>query len=81
MLNLSEIFKNKALNVSRLLAFGFTQKDKEYIYSTQILNNQFQMNVKITVAGMVSVNVWIWKATKNISLSTRQWLQGLLLVL
>lgn len=58
MLNISGIFKNKVLNISRLLKFGFVQVEQEYIHSSTILNDQFQMNVKITIAGMVSVNVW-----------------------
>lgn len=58
MLNIAGIFKNKVPNISRLLAFGFVQVDQEYIHSYRILNNQFQMNVKVTTTGIASVNVW-----------------------
>lgn len=57
MLDIIGIFKNRVLNTSHLLAFGFVKADEEYTISYEILNGQFQMNVAITNAGGVSVSV------------------------
>lgn len=55
MLNIAGIFKNRVVNLSRLVEFGFAKGDKEYTASYNILNEQFQMNVIITGCGRVTV--------------------------
>lgn len=57
MLDIPGIFKNKVLNTSSLLAFGFAGADKNYSISYEILDGQFRMDVAITGAGEVSVKV------------------------
>lgn len=57
MLNISGIFKNRVLNKSRLLAFGFTGTDEEYTALYDILGGQFKIHIKVTDAGAVSVKV------------------------
>ena len=43
-----QIFKNKKLNSSKLLKYGFTSADNTYSLYTEILDNQFGLTVKIT---------------------------------
>lgn len=57
MLDIAGIFKNRVLNLPRLLAFGFAETADGYGISYQILNGQFQMMVAIDATGVVSVRV------------------------
>lgn len=57
MLNIVGIFKNRVLDIPRLLQFGFVQADEIYTISYRILNGLFQMDVMIAVTGAVSVKV------------------------
>ena len=44
---IKDIFKNKKMNKTKLLAFGFVFCDGKYVYSTKILSNAFQLTVFI----------------------------------
>ncbi len=51
------IFLHKAMNIKRLLAFGFAKKGGCYTYSTRLMNDLFEMTVTVTEAGAVSAEV------------------------
>ena len=40
------IFKNMEVNLEKLIKYGFKKAGDTYVYSTQILDNQFKMTVK-----------------------------------
>ena len=42
---------NKKVNFKKLKSFGFKKNDKEYFYSTKIMNGDFTLNVKISFDG------------------------------
>lgn len=44
---LEQIFKNRRLNVKRLLAYGFERFDNVYLFKTTILDGQFALTVKV----------------------------------
>lgn len=48
------IFKNKIPNAEKLLAFGFENKQKTYMYKTDILNGEFSLTVTISGKGDIS---------------------------
>lgn len=47
MLNTHEIFKNKAFDKEKSINFGFKRNKSEYIYTTQILNNDFRLEITV----------------------------------
>lgn len=57
MLDIAGIFKNRALDPSRLMEYGFARADGQYTISYEILDGQFQMNIIIISAGSVYVHV------------------------
>lgn len=57
MLRITEIFKHREVNTSKLLAFGFEQVKEEYRNNFCILKEQFQMYITITKTGIQSIQV------------------------
>ena len=51
-------FKNKTVNLEKLLKFGFERVEGRYIYRTQILDNQFKMTVKVDENGEVKTELF-----------------------
>lgn len=51
------VFKNKKMNIERLLSFGFKEKDNGYIYSKDILDGQFELYVFITFDEQISTRI------------------------
>ena len=45
---ISRIFKNRILNTHKLANYGFIQTDGAYSYSTEILDGQFVLDIKIS---------------------------------
>lgn len=41
------IFKNKTVNLEKLIGYGFEKAGDKFVYSADILDNQFKMTVKI----------------------------------
>ncbi|MDR3158285.1 MAG: MmcQ/YjbR family DNA-binding protein [Zoogloeaceae bacterium] len=52
-----ELFKNKKLDLGELHSFGFREENGRHIYSTKIVNGQFQMLVAVANNGMVTTKV------------------------
>lgn len=52
-----EIFKNKVVNFSKLIPFGFEVKNNQYIYKTKIMDNQFSLTIVIDNAGDMHTKV------------------------
>lgn len=52
------IFKNKTPNCKKLVEFGFEKVDESYVYSTQILDGQFKLTVKIEGDGEVKTELF-----------------------
>ena len=46
--------KNKAINETALLKYGFTKKQNGYVYNTTICNDQFEMLVEVQGNQMTS---------------------------
>jgi len=57
MNDIKTIFQNRKLCSEKLIPFGFSKKEKIYVYLTNIFNEQFQMNVTITEGEENFVNV------------------------
>ena len=53
-----DFFKNKAANLKLLEDFGFTQKNKNYIYETKILQGEFVLKVVISPEENISVQIF-----------------------
>lgn len=51
------IFKNRKFNPQKGKSFGFEKKQKEYLYKTEILNNEFTLIVKIQNNGTVKTEL------------------------
>lgn len=47
MRKLENELKNKTINISKLLEYGFIKENEKYIYSTKIYNEQFEMIVEV----------------------------------
>lgn len=54
MRNFEKELKNKAINKTALLKYGFTKEQYSYVYSTTICNGQFEMIVEVQGNQMTS---------------------------
>lgn len=52
------IFKNRKLNISKLLSFGFKETDGRYVYHTDLVDGQMRMTVKIDTDGKIDTKVF-----------------------
>lgn len=52
-----EIFKNKKVNIKKLIEYGFIKKEDAYIYATPILNNQFELRIQIANDGKIKTEL------------------------
>ena len=52
-----ELFQRKKLNISKLLAYGFKCQENNYLYSTPILNNEFELHITMTETGQADTKV------------------------
>ncbi len=51
------LIKNKKADTKRLLAYGFIKKEKNYVYSAKLVNDQLEMTVIITETGKLSTEI------------------------
>lgn len=51
------IFKNKKLNINKLLSFGFVSADNGYVYHTELIGGQMRLTVRIDAAQKVYTEV------------------------
>ena len=51
------LFKNKKADIKRLLSYGFIKREKNYIYSAKLVNDQLEMTVIITETGKLSTEI------------------------
>lgn len=51
-------FKNKSVNLEKLIRYGFKPAEKKYVYTTEIFDNQFKMTVKIAESGEVETELF-----------------------
>lgn len=56
------IFKNKTADLEKLKKFGFEKTGDRYVYSTEILDNQFKMTVTIDSSGDVQTELFDFEA-------------------
>lgn len=47
MRKLESELKNRVINISKLLEYGFVEEKEKYTYNTKIYNNQFEMIVEV----------------------------------
>lgn len=52
------IFKNKTVNLEKLIKYGFEQEGNRYIYSSEIFDNQFKMTVTVDGSGEVQTELF-----------------------
>ncbi len=57
MNDLEAAFRNRILNVERLLAYGFTGEGGRYVWSTRLMDGLFEMTVTITEEGRAGAEV------------------------
>ncbi len=55
---ISEIFRNKTVNISKLPEFGFTEADGKYLFRTEILEGSMQLTVSIDKNGRIDTEVF-----------------------
>jgi predicted DNA-binding protein (MmcQ/YjbR family) len=58
MMNIDALFKRRKIKIERLFSFGFSENKCAYIYSTNLLEGQFEMIVTVTKNGNVSAEVF-----------------------
>lgn len=46
--NLENILKNRAIDYNQLVEYGFVKVDNLYLYKTNIMNNEFEINICIS---------------------------------
>lgn len=51
------LFKNRKVNVSKLINYGFKESPGCYVYSTDIAENQFCMRITISDKGKISTKI------------------------
>lgn len=52
------IFQRKKVNIEKMSAYGFVREKDSYLYTTDILDGQFQLNVHIQGNGAVDTEVF-----------------------
>lgn len=52
-----EIFKKRVILFDKLIPYGFTKKENDYLISKTILNSSFRLDVKITKSGKVEGHI------------------------
>lgn len=53
------IFKNKKVNLSKLLSFGGEQKGSHFVYEKMISESEFKVRVTITMQGEVTAGSFV----------------------
>ena len=51
------IFKNRKLNIEKLLSFGFEETGSSYVYYTDLVDGQMRLTVKIDTDGKIDTEV------------------------
>lgn len=54
---IQNIFKDKKLNLSKLVMFGFENEDSCYVYRKILTDSNFLLTVRVTVQGSVSAEI------------------------
>lgn len=57
MIYQGKIFNNQKIVISRLLAYGFVKKDEQYIYSINLMENSFNLNVIIKETNEIEIKI------------------------
>ena len=57
MVDIEAFFKNRKMQVGRLLAFGFSESGSAYTYVADLLAGQFKMMVRVSEEGKVAAEV------------------------
>lgn len=57
MIYQGKIFNNRKIVISRLLAYGFVKKDEQYIYSINLMENSFNLNVIIKETNEIEIKI------------------------
>lgn len=52
------IFKNKTADFEKLVKYGFQKTEDRFVYSTEIVDNQFRMTVKIAENGEIETELF-----------------------
>lgn len=59
-----EYFNKKRPNFKKLVEFGFQKEKDKYIYSNDIMNGDFNLNIEVTLSGYIKTKV-IEKSSKE----------------
>lgn len=57
MIYQGKIFNNRKIVISHLLAYGFVKKDEQYIYSINLMENSFNLNVIIKETNEIEIKI------------------------
>lgn len=57
MIYQEKIFNNRKIVISRLLAYGFVEKAEQYIYSINLMENSFNLNVIIKETNEIEIKI------------------------
>lgn len=57
MIYQGKIFNNRKIVISRLLAYGFVEKAEQYIYSINLMENSFNLNVIIKETNEIEIKI------------------------
>lgn len=57
MIYQGKIFNNRKIVISRLLAYGFVKKAEQYIYSINLMENSFNLNVIIKETNEIEIKI------------------------
>lgn len=59
------IFKNRKINIGKLLSFGFEKADNNYVYHTDLIDGQMRLTVKIDTDGKIYTKVMYWQRNER----------------
>lgn len=57
MLYQGKIFNNRKIIINHLLSYGFIQKDEQYIYSVNLMDNSFNLNISINKTNEIKIKI------------------------
>lgn len=55
--NIIDVFKNKIADFSKLITFGFKQKDDTFVYTCNIVDNQFNLHICVSASQKVTTTL------------------------
>ncbi|MDU1910179.1 MmcQ/YjbR family DNA-binding protein [Fusobacterium sp.] len=76
MLYQGKIFNNRKFIIKNLLSYGFTQKEKQYIYSKNLMNDTFNLIINIKETNEIDIKIIDTKLNEEYTLIYIQNISG-----